>query len=297
VAALPLWKSLAQARRAVRVTDPQGDPRLAGCLGLVSGGVKEVIVVPMVMGSGPAGLLVAAYDHTPGYAGEAVELAEALAPQVGLVLELLRLAQRDRQATLAEERNRVARDIHDTLAQGFTGIVVQLNAAQEVLAADPARAREHLAAARELARTSLQEARRSVWALRPAALDRHGLAAELQRSAGLLTAGSSTEVVVEADASVALGPQAEWEVLRVAQEAVTNAVRHARCSRITVRLRGEGGGFCLEVEDDGRGGAVAGGGGLGLLGMGERAARAGGRLDVHSPPGGGTRVTLVIPGR
>jgi signal transduction histidine kinase len=203
-----------------------------------------------------------------------------------------------------EERNRIARDIHDTLAQGFTGVIVQLNAAGEVLSADPARAREHLTTARELARASLQEARRSVWALRPVILEPQNLAAGLERSARTLTAGTGIDVVMQAATgdSLGIGTEAEWEVLRIGQEAVTNAVRHSRCRRITLRLLQVPGSLRLEVEDDGKGGIIMEGtsarhGGLGLLGMHERAGRIGGRLEVHSPPGGPTRITLVIPGK
>jgi signal transduction histidine kinase len=208
-----------------------------------------------------------------------------------------------RHALMVEERNRIARDIHDTLAQGFTGVIVQLNAAGEILSADPARAREHITTARELARTSLQEARRSVWALRPVALDRPDLAATLERSARTLTAGTGIDVVIQTTgAARGLGVDAEWEALRIGQEAVTNAVRHSGCKRITLRLVQGPGSLRLEVEDDGKGGMImegvpASSGGLGLLGMHERAGRAGGRLEVHSPPGGPTRIILVIPAK
>jgi signal transduction histidine kinase len=208
-----------------------------------------------------------------------------------------------RHALLVEERNRIARDIHDTLAQGFTGVVIQLNAAEEVLSADPVRAREHIATARELARTSLQEARRSVWALRPGIPQREDLAAGLERSARTLTAGTGIEIAMQTTGGpLGMGAEAEWEVLRIGQEAVTNAVRHSGCRHLTVRLMQDRASLRLEVEDDGKGGIItegapAGPGGLGLLGMRERAGRVGGRLEVHSPPGGPTRITLVIPGK
>jgi signal transduction histidine kinase len=219
-----------------------------------------------------------------------------------------------RYAVMVEERNRVARDIHDTLAQGFTGVIVQLNAATEMLSADPTRAREHVATARNLARTSLQEARRSVWALRPIVLEREELAQVLERSGRTLTAATGIDFVIEKSGDApTVSAEAEWEVLRIGQEAVANAVRHSGCRRITLRLDQDKGALRLEVEDDGKGGIImdeagatrsggfgAGGrgvGGLGLLGMHERAARAGGRLEIQSPVGGPTRIVLVIPSK
>jgi signal transduction histidine kinase len=202
---------------------------------------------------------------------------------------------------MVEERNRMARDIHDTLAQGFTGIVVQLNAGEEMLAVDPARARGHLATARELARTSLQEARRSVWALRPPALEQESLAAVLERSARTLTSGTGIEIAMQSSGETrGLGLDSEWEVLRIGQEAVANAVRHSGSRRIALQLFQGNGWLRLEVDDDGKGGIVpegnpTGPGGLGLLGMYERARRIGGRLEVQSPPGGPTRISLMVP--
>jgi len=142
-----------------------------------------------------------------------------------------------RHALLVEERNRIARDIHDTLAQGFTGVVVQLNAAGDMLQADPARACEHISTARELARTSLHEARRSVWALRPVALEGESLDHVLERSGKTLTAGTGINFAIEKKGeSATLHPEVEWEVIRIGQEALTNAVRHSGCRRITLRL-------------------------------------------------------------
>jgi signal transduction histidine kinase len=294
---LPDWKGLAVAGRAVRLTGPA----VAGCGALAPPGAGEVVLVPLTVGFAPAGLLVAGYEEARRHAEERLELAEALALQLSLLLELVGLAERDRHAMMVEERNRMARDLHDTLAQGFTGVVVQLNAAGEVLAADPARAREHIAAARELARASLQEARRAVWALRPAGPGREGLAPRLERGARTLTAGTGIEVEIQTSGEArGVGAEAEWEALRIGQEAVANAVRHSGCRRINVRLWQGAGALRLEVEDDGKGGAAEEGapgrGGLGLLGMRERAGRVGGRLEVHSPPGGPTRVTLAVSG-
>jgi signal transduction histidine kinase len=297
------WSRPAEAGRGVRITGSRDGLDPPDVAGLVPPGSAETLVIPLAVGSDPAGLLIVECDRAPRYAAERMELAEALALQLSLLLELVGLADRDRHAMMVEERNRMARDIHDTLAQGFTGIVVQLNAAGEMLDADPERARLHIATARELARTSLQEARRSVWALRPEALGREGLAAALERGGRTLTAGTAIGVVMQADGEIpGLGMEAEWEVLRIGQEAVANAVRHSGCRRITLRLSPGEGSLRLEVEDDGKGGIApegesSGAGGLGLRGMRERATRIGARLEVDSPPGGPTRITLIVPAR
>lgn len=293
--------SFTEHRIAGRVKRQQSERRTTESLDVTPEDCFEFISVPLVAGTVFTGVLAVGSDNPPPRGEERLELAEALALQVSLLLELVRLAQVARQTMMVEERNRIAREIHDTLAQGFTGIVVQLNAAEATLTANPAKAAEHITTARELARTSLQEARRSVWALRPESLERECLAKSLERSARALIAGAATELVIETTGVIhSLGIEPEWEVLRIGQEAVTNAVRHSGCQRITLRLDQRPDVLRLEIEDDGKGGinpatAASTSNGFGLVGMRERAERISGRIEIQSPDGGPTRVTLVVP--
>ncbi len=212
------------------------------------------------------------------------------------------LAAAEREAGTLEERGRLSREIHDTLAQGFASVVTHLEAADAVLDADPGRAREHLQAAEVVARDSLDEARGLVWALRPPTLVDGGLPAAVERavSAASTADGPAVDVTISGDARP-LHPDVEVTLLRAAQEGLANARRHAGGARISLTLTYFDDEVALDVIDDGRGfdpAAVAGpgiAGGHGLAGMRERAELLGGRLEIESAPGEGTALALSLP--
>ncbi len=212
------------------------------------------------------------------------------------------LAAAEHEAGTLEERGRLSREIHDTLAQGFASVVTHLEAADAVLDADPGRAREHLQAAEVVARESLDEARGLVWALRPPTLVDGGLPAAVERAASAATRadGPAVDVTISGDARP-LHPDVEVTVLRAAQEGLANARRHAGSTRISLTLTYFDDEVALDVVDDGRGfdaGALAApgpAGGHGLRGMRERAELLGGRLEVESSPGEGTALALSLP--
>ena len=234
-------------------------------------------------------------------------LAAALAIALVLVgAHRLRLgrARADLQAIMAE-RARIARDIHDTLAQAFVATSVQLECLDAAVENDDRNTiRVHLQAARRMVKESLEEARRSVWVLRPRSLE-HGLPAALRTLAG----GSSGETLVELELEGtprSLAPTVEANLLRIAQEAVANAYRHAGARRIVLRLSyADRRTVSLAVVDDGKG--LDDGRGLagpthaappierGLAGMRERAADIGAALAIESRAGGGTRIRVEIP--
>jgi PAS domain S-box-containing protein len=202
------------------------------------------------------------------------------------------------QAVL-EERNRFAQDIHDTLAQGFTGIVVQLEAAEDALAIAPEQAQAHIVRARDLARESLQEARRSVRALRPQALERGTLTEALANMAKRMGATVPVRVVFQsAGDSRPLSADTEEALFRIGQEAITNAIKHAEANEIRVDLIYDATRVLLTVKDDGKGfdiDAAVRGEGFGLFGMHDRAARIGAELTVTCSPGPGTCITVAAP--
>lgn len=212
------------------------------------------------------------------------------------------LAASERAAGASAERERLARDIHDALAQGFTSIVMLLEAIDARLPAGSAEVRAPLDQALQTARDSLAEARRIVWALGPEASEPGALVASLERLAARTAAagGVGVDVVVTGD-PVQLDAGRELVLLRTAQEAVGNARRHADASRVTVTVSWLGSEVILDVADDGRGfkpgGSVPGGegGGFGLTGLARRARDAGGHLTVDSAPGRGTTVSLALP--
>ncbi len=212
------------------------------------------------------------------------------------------LAAAEREAGTLEERARLSREIHDTLAQGFASVVTHLEAADAVLDADAARARDHLRAAEVVARASLDEARDLVWALRPVALADGGLPAALERAAAAAALGDGAEIDVTISGSPRpLHPDVEVTILRAAQEALANTRRHAAAGHTTLTLTYFDDEVSLDVVDDGRGfepaslAAPGPAGGHGLRGMRERAELLGGRLDVESAPGEGTTIALALP--
>jgi signal transduction histidine kinase len=211
------------------------------------------------------------------------------------------LAAAERESGRLAERQRLARDIHDTLAQGFVSIVLQLQAAEGELPAGADAARRHLELARRTAGDNLAEVRRLVWDLRPEQLR----AASLGEALGRLTDRLAEETGVTATTTVtgtprSLSPDAEVTLLRVTQEALANVSRHARAGRVALTLSYMDGEAALDVRDDGAGFApdadgAGPNGGLGLRGMRERVEALGGRLAVESTPGGGTTVAATVP--
>ena len=211
------------------------------------------------------------------------------------------LAAAEREGGRLAERQRLARDIHDTLAQGFVSIVLQLQAAEAELPEDAAETREHLERARRTARDNLAEARRLVWDLRPEAL----AAAPLGEALGRLAGRVAEETGMAATATVTgtprpLSADAEVTLLRVTQEALANVTRHANAGRVAVTLSYMDSEAALDVRDDGTGFAPAADGhgphgGLGLRGMRERVEALGGRLAVESAPGAGTTIAVTVP--
>ncbi len=229
---------------------------------------------------------------------QAVERLEAAqAENAGLQAQLLTQA---REAGILEERQRLAREIHDTLAQGLTGIITQLGAVQQAKD-DPERWQQHVENALALARESLNEARRSVHALRPAPLEGTRLPDALADTARRWSQVQAVQVrMVTTGEPVALSADADVALLRVAQEALANIAKHARATRVDITLSYMGDVVALDIRDDGEGFAVGetaddARGGFGFESMRQRMAQVGGTLDVESEPGYGTAISVRVP--
>ena len=279
-----------------------GDPRLPEPVREFNlrEGAELLIVTPIVLGARTLGWLALSTYEIPGCDGQwRVILLEAIARQAALALHQSRLADlnriEERRKAILEERNRLARDIHDNLAQGFAAILMQLQAARREVGMLPPAVAVTLETAVELARTHLSEARRSVLALRPNVGNGEDVAAAIKRLAdlGQRTAGVPIDVTV--DELPRFGDGVEREIIGIAQEALTNAVRHARASRITIKastVRSIG--FRLSVADDGRGIArERSSSGFGMTSMQERAERIGASLTIVTAPRSGTEVVLA----
>jgi signal transduction histidine kinase len=213
------------------------------------------------------------------------------------------LAAAERQAGVLEERQRLAHDIHDTLAQSFTSIVMHLEALEQVLPAGAETAQRHLDQARRTARGSLAETRQLVWALRPESLERGTLNVALNQ----LAERWSDETSIPAEAVVTgtphpLIPQIEITLLRAAQEALANIRKHACAGQVIITLSYMGDSVALDVYDDGKGFDPARCemdgrhmSGFGLIAMRERVGLLGGTLQIESAPGEGTMLTIGLP--
>ncbi|MBE9230056.1 PAS domain-containing protein, partial [Phormidium sp. LEGE 05292] len=224
---------------------------------------------------------------------------------LGVILDIseqrnaaLRERKRAEEALILEERNRMAREIHDTLAQAFTGILVQTTGANQVLMDDLEATQAHLEMIDELARSGLTEARRSVGALRPQLLEEGDLPSALNRLVVQMRSATNTALIYEIQGTIySLPPEVENNLLRIGQEALTNATKYAEASEIRVGLTYENIRCVLQVKDNGRGFRVGNtplSGGFGLLGMSERAANIGAQLTIQSQPDRGTEIVVIV---
>src|ERR1043166_3724959 len=260
-------------------------------------GVRAVLFVPMLIAGRVAGTIAVRFQEKPILPQEEVELTRALAHQAMLAIQLMRLSQQSRQAAVIAERNRMARDIHDTLAQGFTGVIMQLEAAKGAIAQhDLADATDRVERAGDMARVGLGEARGSVLALRPRSLQGASLCVALDGLLKRMTDGSSLQAEFHVEGSEP-GMPPEWEevLLRIAQESLTNTIKHARARNfratltfgareIQFRLADDGRGFDLHAEHEG----------FGLTGMKERVDQMGGQFILRSMPGQGTEIQVIL---
>lgn len=224
-------------------------------------------------------------------------LEATLAENEGLHRQLLTQA---REAGILDERQRMAREIHDTLAQGLTGIITQLQAAEQA-AHDPASWRRHFAAATRLARESLSEARRSVHALRPEPLETARLSDALADLARRWSALHGTPVQVSTTGTTRpMRPEAEVALLRAAQEGLANVAKHAKASRVGLTLSYMDDEVALDVRDNGNGfdpgaNGHSTAGGFGLIAMRERMESISGTLQIESERGFGTAISARVP--
>jgi signal transduction histidine kinase len=261
----------------------------------------STIATPLTLGGKALGWMTLSSTHLQECDGQwwRVGLLEAVARQAALALHHSRIVEQsrveERRKTILEERNRLARDIHDNLAQGFAAILMQLQAAKREDCLLPPAVSAKLDTAVDLARTHLAEARRSVGTLRPNVGQGEEVATALKRIAGVAQRTSTVPIDVSIDELPRVGDVVEREIIGIAQEALTNAVRHSRARRITVSastVRSIG--LRLSVADDGRGIArEEPSSGFGMTSMQERAERIGASLTIVTAPRSGTEVVLA----
>jgi signal transduction histidine kinase len=225
-------------------------------------------------------------------------LIELLAAHAAIAITNARLYEESRELSILSERNRLALELHDAVSQKLFSLVLNAEVAATLVERDAGAAAAQLAKLQTLAQQALEELRALIFELRPPDLERDGLCGALRKHVGVL-AQRGGEVSLELDAEGAGDPARDAEILRIAQEALANALRHSQAEHVAVRLRAEAGRLLLEVEDDGVGfeptSPEARSRRLGLTSMEERARRLRGRLEIDSAPGRGTAVQLAVP--
>jgi PAS domain S-box-containing protein len=261
--------------------------------------IRSWLGVPLILMGQPIGLLAISHDEPGHYTERHVELARTIATQAAIAIENARLYEQAQSAAVLEERQRLARELHDSVSQALYGITLGSDAALTLLKRDPTRVAGPLEYVRSLAEAGLAEMRGLIYELRPEALENEGLVATLEKQAAALRARHEIEVHTalcdEPD-----GPLWVKDALyRIALEALHNTIKHARAENVGLLLEQETKGIMLEVRDDGIGFDPSGSfpGHLGLESMRERAERLGGTLKVESRSRNGTRILVRVPSK
>ncbi|WP_055554026.1 GAF domain-containing sensor histidine kinase [Streptomyces sp. NBRC 110028] len=288
-----------------RLADVRRDPRFEGWPP-EHPNMSDFIGLPIADGEEVLGALFLANKRCAkpeggcGFTPEDEELLAILAQHAAIALTNARLYERSRELTIAGERARLAHELHDAVAQKLFSLRLTAQAAAALVDRDPVRAKEELQQVAALAAEAADELRSAVVELRPAALDEDGLVATLRTQVQVLDRAHTARVTFEALGVRALPASQEEALLRVAQEALHNALRHAGAQRVDVTLSRHGQGALLRVTDDGGGfdpSAVRRAGRhLGLVSMRDRASGVGGGLTVESAPGKGTVIEMEVPG-
>jgi signal transduction histidine kinase len=265
-------------------------------------GHKTAYLLPLVFGERNVGFLTLVFRQREPLSVERMQVVLALAHQATLAIGMKKLGIAAKDAAVLAERNRIGQEIHDGLAQGFTGILMQLGAAEEAMVgcAKNSPLPDILKRCRDLAKDGLTEARRSVMALRPDQSRRVGLELALRQLAERSNIPGRLNFAFEGGMSGdGLAPERQHELLRIAQEAVSNAVRHANPTNVHILLHEEETRWQLVVVDDGRGMTLMpelyASQGYGLNNMRERAGAIGGTFEIDSKPGVGTRIIVSLP--
>jgi len=259
--------------------------------------IASLVDVPITVGGKNYGLFTLGWRQRHFITEAEVRLASALAQQAAVAIENARLYERSQLAASLEERQRLARELHDSVSQALYGISLGTRTARTLIEREPQRAVEPLDYVSTLAEAGLAELRALIFELRPESLAMEGLVAALEKQFAALRARHGIAVHAELSLEPDLRLDLKEVLYRVGQEALHNTVKHARAKNVTVRLQETAGSVVLEVADDGIGFDPAGEfpGHLGLRSMAERTANAGGELVIDSSAGAGTRVRVSVP--
>jgi signal transduction histidine kinase len=291
VAAFVQWQN--------REKNPEYAEETRGLTLMLDRGFKAILCVPLfVRGAGFGGITLY-YRQARQFSAEEVQLATSLADQASLAVENARLHEEAEQAAALAERNRLARELHDSVTQSLYSVTLYAEAAARLLdAGQSVEAASHLRDLGTTAREALREMRLLIFELNPPAPENGSLADALQIRLDAVEARGGIAVSFHVDGTEQLAPQVRQEMYQIAQEALNNALKHSQAQAVKVLLRFDEQGACLEISDDGVGfelDSAKKSGGLGLRSMRERAEKVEGSLEVESSPDGGTRIRVIAP--
>ena len=257
------------------------------------------IGVPIVVKDQVLGGVVLFQDTLARFSADVLALLAAIAGQIGIAVESARLHERTEQAKIIEERQRLARDLHDSVTQMLYSTTLFAEAsAQATRAGDVAQALHYQNRVSETAQRALREMRLLIYELRPSSIAQEGLIGALRRRLDAVERRAGIEVHLDAEEPLELPMSVEMELYRLMQEALNNSVKHSGATRISVRVGADAKGLQCEIADNGIGFDIATarrGAGIGLASMRERAERLGATLEILSDPGKGTRIQVVVP--
>jgi two-component system, NarL family, sensor kinase len=260
-------------------------------------GLAHHASVPLSFQGKPLGIMNITAPAMRRLTSAELRLLSTIGLQIGIAVERARLAEESAMLARADERTRLAREIHDTLAQGLSALTLQIETALRHVGTDPERVRERLEQALATARSSLDEARWSVTELRAGVTAGKPIEQALASLVREFTSQSGIRVTFESSGACLLGREIETELFRIAQQSLTNVRQHAHASSVSVTLACARGNATLTIEDDGRGfdAKKVAAGRHGIVGMRERAESIGGTLRITSRPKRGTRVVAKVP--
>jgi signal transduction histidine kinase len=295
-----LLGAMLEAPEPYRIEDVQRDPRFRGWWPSGHPDMRSFLGVPIVARGGIVGAFYLTEKlGAAGFSAADQELIQTFAAHAAVAIQNARLYERSRELSIVEERNRLARELHDAVTQRLFALRLTSEAAAGLLDRDPAAARAQLERLHELTDEAIDELRAVILALRPATIESEGLAATLAGQVDLLRRASGREIDLEVAGQPVLSVVAATDVLRIAQEALQNALRHSGAEQLAVRLVAGDGRVVLSVADEGRGfnsnAPALRSRRLGLTSMEERARAIGGTLEISSEPGEGTTVRLEVP--
>ncbi len=261
-------------------------------------GLAMVVSVPLMVKNKTVGVIDLGASTFRKISEDELSLLAAIGNQIGVAVENARLYEQAQQLAVVQERNRLARDLHDSVMQALYGVAMYAEAAVRQLEQGQAEmTADHLREIRSTAQESLREMRLLIFELRPPILKREGLGAALQARLESVEQRVGMQTHLQIDSQLHIDPEIEQALYRVAQEALNNTLKHARATRVDINLRASDGHLEMEIVDDGVGfdpASISECGGFGLRGMQERITRLGGRLTIDSRPGKGTKIKVEV---